>query len=106
MDEKKRTYLKPPDGMPTDRLWSWEFGFADWIMMAFSSLLFIAFVTLLLCSPAIVERSRMMPSAPLFGVLVTFAGMIFRPSSNTTRIPAVYLMLLSLVAIFVNWSLL
>ena len=106
MQENNRTDGQQLDGSQTDRLWSWKFELADWIGMTVASLLFIAFITLLFTSPEIVERSRMMPSAPLAGVLITSIGLILKPRSNTTRIPAVYLILLSIIAIAINWSIL
>ena len=106
MQENNRTDGQQLGGLQTDRLWSWKFELADWIGMTVALLLFIAFVTLLFRVPEIVERSGMMPSAPLAGVLLTSVGLILKPRSNTTRIPAVYLILLSIVAIAINWSLL
>ena len=106
MAKNMRNTNQPSDGKPNDRLWSWKFEIIDWIGVTVASLFFVAYVMLLFRSPEITKQSGMMSSIPLFSVLIISIGLILKPRSNTTRIPAVYLILLSVVGIYLNWSLL
>ena len=106
MQEDTLSTNQQPDGELNGRLWTWEFETIDWIGVTSASLLFVAYVTFLFLFPEVIDRYGMITSAPLFSGMVLSAGFIIRPRSNTTRIPAIYLILLSAIAIFINWSLL
>ena len=106
MYKDTRIEVQQSNEQAADLLWSWSFSVIDWAGMAIASMLFLAHAVLLISLPIIVERSGMMSSIPLFSVLITSAVLVVRPRSNTTRIPAVYIILLSATAIAINWSLL
>ena len=103
---QEETANQQPNDSCDDRLWTWKFEMVDWIGVTIGTLLFIAMIMFLFRCPEIVKRAGMLPSAPLVGTLVTSVGLIVRPRSNTTRIPAVYIGLLSAIVISVNWLLL
>jgi len=106
MQKETHTKAQQLNDSVTDPFWNWRFSAIDWIAVVGASALFLAIVGFLFYSPVIVERSGMIPSAPLFGIPIICAVMVFKPRSNTNRIPAAYIGFLSLVVIALNWALL
>ena len=98
---------QPQGEVVTDLLWSWKFERQDWIGMSIAIGLFCAYAFLLLWpSSDWIARYGMMLCVPWVNVLVICVLLILKPPSNSTRIPAVILILICALAIALNISLL
>jgi len=85
------------------KLWSFEFGRADCIMTTVAICLFAAHISYALYrGPEHIENKNHFSG--LWAIAITqFGILIARPSSNTTRIPAVIWIALGVMAILFNF---